>query len=510
MYMMKLSQNNQTGMLKVTQTIPVDTSSVYGAWTMCAGSVSPWNSHLGGEEYEPDARAFELATCLYNSTCGATSWEILDPEGFGASIEFLRFFGLTVTKDTTMDQVRAVFNPYRYGETIEVTPTGNSQYTIKKWFTTGRNAKELVFTMPDAKTSYITDDGERVSLFKFVSDRANDYYSGTLYAAKLTQKTADNGGSFDISWVPLGSANQDELANMAGNLKFSQIFNTANPSNGTCPAGFKSVNVGGKGLQCLSVVTGAEKAAAFFETRRYAAYLGATVEGSKWEGITFSPKRNKMYTAISDIRRGMEDNKNGGKDDTKYDIGGPNHIRLPVNNCGCVYEMDVVNNDIKTMKGLVCGTPVSGDPKNTCKMDGIANPDNVAVSDELNVLLIGEDTGSGHQNDVIWAYSFADGSMTRIFSTPYGSETTSPYFFHNLNGWTYITAVVQHPYGESDLEQADVKVNPYFEGVGAYLGYFVMNAAETNGKNVKFSPLDYAGDQSMRSKVLSSYSHQYC
>lgn len=44
----------------------------------------------------------------------------------------------------------------------------------------------------------------------------------------------------------------------------------------------------------------AAKAAAFFETRRYAAMLGATTEGSKWEGFVYSPKQKKAYTAISD------------------------------------------------------------------------------------------------------------------------------------------------------------------------------------------------------------------
>lgn len=327
----------------------------------------------------------------------------------------------------------------------------------------------------------------------------------------MTQKSADNGGDFDISWVTLGSATQAELATMAETLKFSQIFNTATPTNGACPAGFKSVNVGAKGLQCLSLVAGAEKAAAFFETRRYAAYLGATVEGSKWEGITFSPKRSKMYTSISDVRRGMEDNKSGGKNDTKYDIGGPNHIRLPVNNCGCVYEMDVdASYDIKNMKGLVCGTPQTGDPKNTCALNNIANPDNLSVSDEINTLLIGEDTGSGHRNDVMWAYSFLDGSLTRIFSTPYGSETTSPYFYNNINGWTYITTVVQHPYEESDTDQADKKVNPFFDGIEAYIGYFVMKSADVNGKSVKFSPIEAADNQMMQSRILGSTSYQFC
>ena len=119
---------------------------------MCAGSKSSWNSHLGGEEYEPDARAFELATCVYNATCGPTSWEILDSDSFGAAVDFIRYFGLSVNKDTTMDQIRAVFNPYRYGAAIEVTPTGNSQYTLKKWYTIGRNAKELIYNMPDGES----------------------------------------------------------------------------------------------------------------------------------------------------------------------------------------------------------------------------------------------------------------------------------------------------------------------------------------------------------------------
>ena len=116
---------------------------------MCAGSRSPQNSHLGGEEYESDARGFEAATCVYNSTCGASSWQILDSGGFSASVNMARFFGLNINQATTMDQVRAVFNPYNYGQAIEITPTGNNQYTINKWFTIGRNAKELVYTMPD-------------------------------------------------------------------------------------------------------------------------------------------------------------------------------------------------------------------------------------------------------------------------------------------------------------------------------------------------------------------------
>jgi hypothetical protein len=50
-----------------------------------------------------------------------------------------------------------------------------------------------------------------------------------------------------------------------------------------------------------------------------------------------------------------------------------------------------------TMSALVCGTPMSADGDgNTCDLDGIASPDNVASIPEYNQLLIGEDT-SGHQ-----------------------------------------------------------------------------------------------------------------
>ena len=51
---------------------------------------------------------------------------------------------------------------------------------------------------------------------------------------------------------------------------------------------------------------GMEKAAAFLETRRYAAYKGATTEFSKWEGITYDSKRNVLYTSMSAVRRGEE------------------------------------------------------------------------------------------------------------------------------------------------------------------------------------------------------------
>ena len=46
----------------------------------------------------------------------------------------------------------------------------------------------------------------------------------------------------------------------------------------------------------------------------------------------------------------------------------------------------------------------------TCDIDGIANPDNVSFVAERGILLIGEDTGDGHQNDAVWSYDVEGGA----------------------------------------------------------------------------------------------------
>ena len=46
-----------------------------------------------------------------------------------------------------------------------------------------------------------------------------------------------------------------------------------------------------------------------------------------------------------------------------------------------------------TMKGLICGKQsVPEDPDNWCDINGIANPDNVAMMHGHKMLIIGEDT----------------------------------------------------------------------------------------------------------------------
>ncbi|OAD21196.1 alkaline phosphatase, partial [Candidatus Thiomargarita nelsonii] len=103
---------------------------------------------------------------------------------------------------------------------------------------------------------------------------------------------------------------------------------------------------------------------------------------------------------------------------------------------------------------------------NKCDLEGLANPDNISFISDYNSLIIGEDTGSGHQNDMIWSYNLKSKELTRIQTTPYGSETTSPYIYKNINGFGYLMSVVQHPFGESDADQLNNADEAF-----AYTGY---------------------------------------
>jgi len=89
-----------------------------------------------------------------------------------------------------------------------------------------------------------------------------------------------------------------------------------------------------------------------------AGYLGCTTEFRKWEGITYDSKNKKIYTALSAVQYGMEDNmKNGAADAKSYDLGGSNHLKMKHNTCGCVMEMEVDDNFRATKaKMLACGT----------------------------------------------------------------------------------------------------------------------------------------------------------
>lgn len=481
-YITELNQDAGTGKLTPVSTKPIDFSSFGGGWVHCAGSRSPWKSHLGSEEYEPDARMVDSKTGIKANSDGTS------PDTYYGAMG--DYFGGDMTK----------VNPYKYGYAVEVKVTGADlggstfakNVNVAKHYAMGRVAMELSYVMPDSKTVYITDDGAMVGLFMYKADTAEDLSAGTLYAAKLAQTSADNGGSFNLTWVNLGhAANSEVKAYLDKGVTFADLFDAKTPdkaSDGTysCAAGYTAVShghekqVGGTYNECLALkqsnskgmsAADIEKAASRLETRRYAAFKGATFELNKEEGITYDPDNKKLYVSMSDITNGMKANSTAAKSSTEAFSG--DQIKVAENRCGGVYEIDVDSNYQATaMRGLVMGKPTTYDTTSpyagsTCDINGIANPDNLTYIPGYQTLIIGEDTGTGHQNDLIWSYNLKTKTLTRIEATPYGSETTSPYFYPNINKWGYLMSVVQHPYGESDTD----KVSAGSAERRAYTGY---------------------------------------
>jgi len=396
---------------------------------------------------------------------------------------------------------------YRIGYPVQVAITGESLGTgafaantfAQKHYSMGRIAWELAYVMPDNKTVYGGDDGSKRGMFRYVADRAEDLSAGTLYAAKLTQTTtvtAANGGSFDISWINLGHATDSEIdAAITKGVKFSDLFDQTAVVSNACPADYKPSDTE-YGPECLKLKTSnglkmsaleIQTAASRLEAIRYAAIMGATTEFNKFEGVTFDASRNKLYIAISDIT--------GAFKDASTLAGISNDISVTENRCGGVYQLSVdpVTYVTTNMSPLVLGAAKSytGDANysaNTCDLDKIASPDNVVMGPTKDILLIGEDT-SRHQNDVLWAYNLNTGALTRIFSTPYGAETTSPWVYRNINNVKdYLTMVVQHPYDESDTDKAPAN-DPTRR---AYAGVIAMPKINYLTDTVSFTGIDVA------------------
>jgi len=423
----ELSQDADTGALTAVGQTPVDFSSVDGLWIPCAGGPTPWNTHLGSEE-DYDLYYVDSSGNVSNTT----SLNAMTTEYFNSATSA---------------------NPYSYGYLPEVTVAANGSSSVVKHYSMGRATWELGRVMPDSRTAYFGDDGTNVGLFMYVADTAEDLTAGALYSARWTQTSADNGGAATLTWVKLGHATDAEVkAIIDAGTTFTDIFDITTPTDTPTWAadGYIEIRAGQSSSEYIRLKTGMEQAAAFLESRRYAAYLGATTEFRKMEGVAVNTQDKKAYLAMSYIQKGMKADPTGPVDDIQLtgdiNAGGTYEISLDggqTDTDGNAINSEWVGTSMHVPAALL-GEDIATDALgNTANPDKVANPDNLYFSDKMRTLFIGEDSGT-HVNNFVWAYNVDTGKLSRILSLPSGSEATGLVVNDNVNGYAYIGSNNQH------------------------------------------------------------------
>jgi secreted PhoX family phosphatase len=453
-----LDQDKTTGKLTLVKYHNVDTSSVNGLWITCGASLSPWGTHLSSEEYEPNA--YLAAT----------------------DAQFKAF-----SKNLYGDETKA--NPYNYGHLPEVTVNPDGTASIKKHYCLGRISHELVQVMPDNRTVIMGDDATNSGYFVFVADKEKDLSAGTLYVAKVGA-----GFSLDpaaaaapLTWVKLGAATSAEIRSLAASLKPADIMDvrTTDPADAT----YTKVTANGR-IEWIKLKAGMEKAAAFLETHRYAALVGASMGFTKMEGTTVNIKDRIAYSALQNCQGSMV---------AGHALNVPgNGIAIPkALVAGAVMmlnlkggQKDTAGNAINSewmpadTKALLVGEDTAADALgNTANPDKVANPDNLKFSEKMRTLFIGEDS-SQHVNNFLWAYNVDTKQLSRLLSVPAGGESTGLHAVDDVNGWTYIMSNFQHP-GDWGGIHANVKgtLEPlikanYKDKFGAAVGYLTGELAQ--------------------------------
>ncbi len=453
-----LDQNKSTGKLSLVSYANVDTSTVHGLWITCGASLSPWNTHLSSEEYEPDASL--------------------------ASNAQLQAFSLALYGNAS------TANPYHYGHLPEVTVNPDGTGSIKKHYCLGRTSKELVQVMPDLKTVLMGDDATNGGAFMFIADTEKDLSAGTLYVGKWHQTSGTGPGAATLSWIKLGHATSAEIETLINSgLKAADIMDIR--STDPLDASFTKIPYAGK-FNWVKVKPGMEKAAAYLETHRYAALKGGSLGFTKWEGTTLNAKDKIAYVAMSRIESSM--------------LNGSGDVLVEGPYSGAVYAQHLAGGqkdgdgntiasewvpvDMAAVPALISEDLGGGKFKaqdalgNFANPDKIATPDNLKFSESMRTLFIGEDSNT-HVNNFLWAYNVDTQVLSRILSCPAGAECTGLQAVDEINGFTYIMSNFQHV-GDWESPLHDI-VKPtldplvrasYRDRYGAAVGYLTATGSQ--------------------------------
>jgi hypothetical protein len=293
------------------------------------------------------------------------------------------------------------------------------------------------------------DDATNSGYFVFVADKEADLSSGTLYVAKVGAGFSldPQGAAAPLTWIRLGAATSAEIRALAASLKATDIMDvrTTDPQDPS----FTRVAANGA-IEWIKLKPGMEKAAAFLETHRYAALMGASMGFTKMEGTTVNAADKIAYSALQNCQSSMVAGN-------ALNVAG-NGVSIPkALNAGAVMALKLAGGQKDLggaaidsawmpvdLKALLTGEDIAADALgNTANPDRIGNPDNLKFSEKMRTLFIGEDSGQ-HVNNFLWAYNVDTKVLSRLMSIPAGGESTGLHAVDELNGWTYIMSNFQH------------------------------------------------------------------
>lgn len=413
-----VQQNTNNGALEVSAHRPLDVSHLGGLWQGGGGTLSPWQTHLGGEAQEPDARAW-----LTRGTVQGQAAQPLE--------DFLRaYFDDASTYGDSA--------PYHYGYASETEVFDSGGAEVKKQYALGRFSHGGIAVMPDRQTVYMTDRATHGGLFMFIGS-PGDLTAGTLYAARWEQTDASGAGAANLSWIQLGSAASAAIEALIfdSKLSFADIFEVSE----TAAEGFSAVKLGRGQIEYLRVKERMETAAAFLETRRYAALLGATLEFSGLSGLAVDAETNTLYLAARRVADGMRAESDHPQD----------HIQVDGDSDGAVYRLSLAEAQKDAQRKEINSAHVATTISPLADVNGAdlyselraRQPDSLVWSQKARILYIGAAPGQ-HSNVPLLAYDSRYRELTPLLYLPAGAAGGGLQMLEDANGYAYLLHSYQH------------------------------------------------------------------
>lgn len=176
---------------------------------------------------------------------------------------------------------------YKYGwpfELVVLNPKGDAK--VLNQYAMGRTFASDIIIMPDKKTVYMFDGKYSKNLYMFISDKAEDFMKGTLYAAKLNNNS--------IKWIQIAKQNALKVKlKFRRTVKFSSLYKSKKPTNGMCPKKY-SLSKSIYGEECLSVNKRSKKYVGVFDPIRESARLGASSFDNGLTSMAYDAQNNMV------------------------------------------------------------------------------------------------------------------------------------------------------------------------------------------------------------------------